>query len=118
MANQRRLEDKTAIITGAASGIGRATALMFAREGAKLVLTDLNGEGLGEAVNSIAKDGGTAVVKATDVGNEDEVKELVAFALETYSQVDILCNNAGITGAMPGVEDEDAGDWRRVPMSI
>jgi NAD(P)-dependent dehydrogenase (short-subunit alcohol dehydrogenase family) len=108
------LEGKTAIITGAASGIGRATALMFAREGAKVVLADLNEEGLGETVDGIAKDGGTAVVRATDVGDEDDVKELVDFALETYSRVDILCNNAGITGAMPSVEDEDAGDWRRV----
>ena len=114
MADQGRLEGNVAIITGAASGIGRATALLFAREGARLALADLEEEGLGKLVDQVIADGGRAVMQKTNVADEGEVKALVDLALETYSRIDILCNNAGITGSFPSVEDEDAADWRRV----
>jgi len=109
-----RLEGKVAIITGAASGIGRATALLFAREGCQLALADVTPEALDETRNLVTKAGGQAMVRPTDVSQEDEVKALIEAALAAHSQVDILCNNAGIVGQMAGPEDQDAEDWRRV----
>jgi NAD(P)-dependent dehydrogenase (short-subunit alcohol dehydrogenase family) len=114
MTNKGRLEGKVAIITGAASGIGRATALLFSQEGAKLALADVNEDALKETVEQVKAGGGDAVMQITNVADEEEVKKLVALALDTYSQVDVLCNNAGVTGSYPSVEDEDAEEWRRV----
>ena len=103
-----------AVITGAADGIGRATAVLFAAEGAKLVLADINEKGLQETLESVGRQGGEGVGQKTDVSIESEVKALIDLALRTYSQIDILCNNAGITGmvAAPGEQQEE--DWRRV----
>ena len=114
MTTHGRLEGKVAIVTGGASGIGKATATLFAREGASVVLADIGEEELTAVVDLIIGDGGQAAMKKTNVADEGEVKELVDFTLATYSQVDILCNNAGITGVYPSVEDEDADEWRRV----
>lgn len=110
-----RLENKVAIITGASSGIGKATAQLFAREGARLALGDINEEALSEVVKLVAEAGSTAVMKKIDVSNEAEVKELIDLALDTYSEVHILCNNAGITGnPVLHPEDQDGPDWLRV----
>ncbi|MBU0516934.1 MAG: SDR family oxidoreductase [Proteobacteria bacterium] len=109
-----RLEGKVAIITGAAGGIGRATAVLFAREGCKLALADVTPEELNETGNLVAQAGGQAMVRRTDVSMEDEVKALIEAALAAYGQVDILCNNAGVVGQLVGPEDQDAEDWRRV----
>jgi NAD(P)-dependent dehydrogenase (short-subunit alcohol dehydrogenase family) len=114
MARGERLRGKVAIITGAASGIGRATAVLFAREGATVVLADVSEHALAEVAGAIAGQGGEAVFRKTDVSIEEEVKALIEFAIDTYSQVDILCNNAGIASGYPSVEDEDAGEWRRI----
>ncbi|RJP19456.1 MAG: SDR family oxidoreductase [Candidatus Abyssobacteria bacterium SURF_5] len=109
-----RLSGKVAIITGAASGIGKATALLFAREGAKVVLADVNEEDLNAVADQIKNQGGAAIVQRTNVAVEEEVKNLIELALNTYSQVDILCNNAGISSGYRSVEDEEAEDWHRV----
>jgi len=109
-----RLEGKTAIITGAASGIGRATAILFAREGARLALADLNEEWLEETLSLVKREGDEAIAKKTNVGVEEEFKELIDLALKTYSRIDILCNNAGIAGELMDLEDQDGDDWRRV----
>ncbi len=111
-----RLNGKVAIITGAASGIGKAAALLFAREGAKLALADVSEEALKEVAQLVVDAGGTAVMKKTDVSNEEEVKELIALALSAYGEVHILCNNAGITGGHEGIlpEDQDGANWQRV----
>jgi NAD(P)-dependent dehydrogenase (short-subunit alcohol dehydrogenase family) len=114
MGKGGRLEGKIAIITGAASGIGRATAVLFAREGAKVVLADLDARALEETLDLVKKEGGQGIVRRTDVGAEEEVKGLVDLALNTYGQIDILCNNAGISGTLTGLPDQDADEWRKV----
>lgn len=114
MTETGRLNQKVAIITGAASGIGRAAAILFSREGAKLVLADNNEEGLKESLKLVKKESHDAVIKKTNVAVEAEMKELIDLALETYSRIDILCNNAGIAGKIVNLENQDADDWHAV----
>jgi len=109
-----RLEGKVAIVTGAASGIGKQTAILFAKEGAKLALADIDQDGLKELTESISKAGGAAICKKTDVGDEDDVKALISLALDTFLQVDILVNNAGITGDISQLEAQDGDVWHQV----
>jgi len=114
MTQKGRLTQKVAVITGAASGIGRAAALLFAREGARLLLADINEEELKESLNLVNKEGNAAIIKKTNVAVEAEMKELIDLALEKYSRIDILCNNAGIAGEMVNLENQDADDWHTV----
>lgn len=109
-----RLDGKVAIVTGAADGIGRATAILFAKEGAKLVLADIHEEGVKKTFDLICGQGGNAVWQKTDVGNEAEVKALIDLAFRKYSQIDILCNNAGINGMIGSLENQEGEDWHRV----
>ena len=114
MRSYGRLNEKIAIITGASSGIGKATALLFAREGAKVVLADVNDNALQEIIKEIVENGETALAKKTDVAVESEVKAMVDFTIEQFGQVDILCNNAGITGDLKGHLDDEIENWQRV----
>jgi len=115
MTENGRLTGKTAIITGAASGIGRATALLFAREGARLALADWNEDALQEVVSEITGQGGQALGLKIDVSQEEDVKALVDRALDTYGQVDILCNNAGIgAGGGNTLEEQEGQGWLKV----
>jgi meso-butanediol dehydrogenase/(S,S)-butanediol dehydrogenase/diacetyl reductase len=114
MKTHGRLEDKAAIITGAASGIGKAAAILFSKEGARLVLADLNADGLKDVAGLIAHAGGTAVVRKTDVSDEDEVKGLIALALKSYPQIDILCNIAGVAGDIVSLDQQVRDIWHRV----
>jgi len=109
-----RLKDKVAIITGAASGIGRATAVLFAREGAAVVIADMQEKALEETLAMVKEAGGAAVAQKTNVAVEAEVQALVELAIGTYGRLDIVCNNAGITGNYGGPEDWTGEDWQRV----
>lgn len=109
-----RLEGKVAVITGAASGIGRATAIRFAREGAKLVLADWDEQRLKETLDLVRQEDGQAVIQRTNVAVEEEVRGVIDLAFNTYSVIDIVCNNAGITGQFTGLEDQDGEDWQKV----
>jgi NAD(P)-dependent dehydrogenase (short-subunit alcohol dehydrogenase family) len=114
MTIKGRLKDKVGIVTGASSGIGEATAVMFAKAGARLVLADIEAEGLNAVAKRIAEDGGTAIIKKTDVSSEEEVKALVALALESYAKVDIVCNIAGVAGDLASLDQQEKSVWQRV----
>jgi 3-oxoacyl-[acyl-carrier protein] reductase len=91
------LKDKVALITGAANGIGRATAMRFAREGAKLAISDLDEAGLTETRQKIEADGGEVTAIVGSVSSREDAQEMVNTAVETYGTLHILINNAGIT---------------------
>ncbi|HQP31013.1 MAG TPA: SDR family NAD(P)-dependent oxidoreductase, partial [Deltaproteobacteria bacterium] len=84
-----RLNGKSAIITGASSGIGRATAEIFAREGARLVLADINAAGLEAVKDEITATGAGVVIRPTDVSVESEVKALIVVVVESFTEIDI-----------------------------
>jgi NAD(P)-dependent dehydrogenase (short-subunit alcohol dehydrogenase family) len=94
------VEGKVALVTGGASGIGRATALTFAREGAKLIIADMNEDGGQQTVHMITEQGGDATFVRTDVSQAVEVQALISKAVETYGRLDCAHNNAGISGGL------------------
>jgi NAD(P)-dependent dehydrogenase (short-subunit alcohol dehydrogenase family) len=107
------LDKKIAIITGAASGMGKAASILFAREGANVALADLNVKD-GEAVAKLASESGNrCVFQRTDVSNEEDIKALVACAISNFGGLDIMFNNAGIGGAVGPLEDIKVEDWDR-----
>jgi NAD(P)-dependent dehydrogenase (short-subunit alcohol dehydrogenase family) len=108
-----RIQGKVAVITGAASGMGRATALRFAKEGANVVLTDLNAQGGETAVAECAAAGGRAVFQRTDVTSEADIKAAVARAVKEYGRLDVIFNNAGVAGAVGPIENVASADWDR-----
>jgi NAD(P)-dependent dehydrogenase (short-subunit alcohol dehydrogenase family) len=108
-----RLEDKVAIVTGAGMGIGQAIAETFAREGARVVVADLNQEAGRETVERIGADGGVACFVRTDVARSEETQHMVAVALETYGRLDILVNSVGIY-TRGDVVDTSLETWQRM----
>ena len=112
-----RLQDKVAIITGAASGQGRAAALLFAREGAQVVVSDVNEAGGRAVVDLVTAGGGRAFLQPADVSRGDEVEALVAAATGRYGRLDVLYNNAAIWsggGLDNYVTELDEGSWDRI----
>lgn len=109
-----RLKGKNAIITGASNGIGRASAILFAREGANLVLADINEASLRQVEEEIKGMGGNVIIRKTDVSSEEEIKALIHLALEKLTHIDILVNNAGIGGALDALEDQKSEEWHTV----
>jgi NAD(P)-dependent dehydrogenase (short-subunit alcohol dehydrogenase family) len=93
-----QFEGKVALVTGAASGIGRASALAFAREGASVVVSDVDVDGGNETVAQIKAHGGSAIFVATDVSKASDVEALMEQTLHTYGRLDYAHNNAGILG--------------------
>lgn len=99
-----RLKDKVALITGAGSGIGRESALLFAREGARIVVADVNDAGGQETVAAVREQGGQAVYVRADVSKAAEAQAMVSAAEESFGRLDVLFNNAGISH----IADDDA----------
>jgi meso-butanediol dehydrogenase/(S,S)-butanediol dehydrogenase/diacetyl reductase len=108
-----RLKDKVAIITGGGSGFGEVTARLFAREGAAVMLADINGDAAQTVAGSIAAEGGQAAWARTDVTSSSSVEAMVQAALNRFGRVDILFNNAGIEG-FGTVVDTDENAWERI----
>src|SRR5437660_8590862 len=108
-----RLKDKTAIITGAASGIGKDIALVFAREGAKVAIADLNKDAADATANEIKAGGGQALGVMMDVTSEKAVNDGVAAAVAAFGGVDILISNAGIQIVHP-LEEFSYAEWKKM----
>jgi NAD(P)-dependent dehydrogenase (short-subunit alcohol dehydrogenase family) len=107
------LEGKVAIITGAASGMGKAATLLFARQGANVVLADLNDKGGEEVAAEASQCGNKCVFQRTDVAEERDIAALVGTALKAFGKLDITFNNAGIGGAVGPLEEIKVEDWDR-----
>ncbi len=108
------LKDKVALVTGASSGIGRAVALVYAREGARVVVSDLNSAGGEDTVALVRKQGGDALFVAADVGKPADAQALVERALAHFGRLDVACNNAGIGGTSAPVADYPLDAWAQV----
>ena len=104
---------KVAIITGAGSGIGRATSLLLAKHGASIVVVDVNDAGAAETVKLVEGAGGKAAATHADVTKSADIDAMFAFAEKTYGGFDILYNNAGVTTGMPRYPDSPEANWRR-----
>jgi NAD(P)-dependent dehydrogenase (short-subunit alcohol dehydrogenase family) len=106
-----RLDEKVAVITGAASGMGRVTSIRFAQEGAAVVVADLNAAGGEETVAECRKVGGRAVFQHVDVMNESDIKGAVDRAVTESGRLDIIFNNAGLGGAIGKIEETTVENW-------
>jgi NAD(P)-dependent dehydrogenase (short-subunit alcohol dehydrogenase family) len=111
-----KLKDRIIVVTGAGSGIGRACAIESAKEGAQVIVADINSEGAEETVKQIANDKGKAIAFRTDVSRPDSVKQLVDFTIKSFTKIDALINNAAIQ-VNKTVEDITFDEWN-MQMSI
>jgi NAD(P)-dependent dehydrogenase (short-subunit alcohol dehydrogenase family) len=109
-----RLQGKVAIVTGAASGIGRASAKLFAREGAKVLVVDREADALDETLSAIGAAGGTASAFAADVGDEAAVKAYVARAIDGFGGLDVVYANAGISGGLTPLFEQTVEYWQEI----
>jgi len=108
------LSGKTALVTGAGSGIGRATAYAFAKAGANVVVADVDRGGGNETVSTITSGGGKALFVATDVSRPADVQALIAAARKHYGSLDCAFNNAGIQGELSSTADCTEENWDRI----
>jgi meso-butanediol dehydrogenase/(S,S)-butanediol dehydrogenase/diacetyl reductase len=107
-----RFAERTVYITGAASGLGRAAAMLFAREGAKVFAVDVNGDGVVDTVNAIHAEGGIARGGVCDITDLESVEASVEYMVATYGSLQLLVNVAGV-GKAVRFEEIDAGEWER-----
>lgn len=105
------LENKVALITGAGSGIGRASALLLAKEGAKVALSDVNLEGCEETAQMVSNSGGQAIAVKCDVRFAGEVENFVNATIKAFGGLDVALNNAGVGGAMMNADKLDEDTW-------
>lgn len=110
----KRFEGKVALVTGGGSGIGRATSLAFANEGATVVIDDINAEGGEETLRLIKSAGGEAIFVKADVSKSAEVEAMVQKAIETYGRIDCAFNNAGVGEPLKRVHKTSEDNWDRV----
>lgn len=108
------MNGKVALVTGASAGIGRATAEMFASKGVKVVAAARREKELQEVVEGIADAGGNATYIVADVSNAEDVRRMVAHAIESFGRLDIAVNNAGIEGQISSIVDLAEDEWDRV----
>jgi NAD(P)-dependent dehydrogenase (short-subunit alcohol dehydrogenase family) len=108
-----QLMNKTVIVTGAGSGMGREEAILFVKEGAKVIATDINEAAVQAVVNEIQAAGGEAVALAHNVTSEEEWKRIVEVAISNYGKIDVLVNNAGVSFAQT-LQDTSIEQWDRV----
>ncbi|KWW20652.1 3-ketoacyl-ACP reductase [Peribacillus simplex] len=109
-----KLQDKVAVVTGAASGMGKQIAKLYAREGAKVVVSDVNLDGANETVEEIKASGGAALAIKTNVALEEDIQHLIDTTVGTFGTVDILVNNAGIMDGMEPAGDIEDAKWERI----
>jgi NAD(P)-dependent dehydrogenase (short-subunit alcohol dehydrogenase family) len=110
----KKLENQTAIVTGAASGMGKAIALLFAREGARISVVDLIQADADLVVEEIRKQGGHAIGIACDVSQQEEVRQLIETTIAEFGSLDILVNNAGIMDDFTPLDRVSDGLWEKV----
>ena len=110
---QASLQDKVAVVTGAASGIGKEIARRFARAGAALAVVDLDGAGARQAARELQREGTEALGLAADVTSEAQVDTAIARVIETFGRLDVLVSNAGIQTVAP-IETLEFADWKRL----
>jgi NAD(P)-dependent dehydrogenase (short-subunit alcohol dehydrogenase family) len=111
---EKEFEGKAAIVTGAGSGIGRATAQLFARMGANVTVADVNDDGCNETVKMIKDEGGDAIAVHCDVADPASVKAMVESTVKQFGRLDYACNNAGIAGESHPTAEYPEDAWRRV----
>ncbi|SFD21340.1 SDR family oxidoreductase [Bacillus sp. UNCCL81] len=109
-----RLQNKVAVVTGAGSGMGKAIAALYAKEGAKVVVSDINVDAANSTVEEIKSNGGEAIAVMANVAHENDIQNLIDTAVDTFDTVDILVNNAGIMDNFEPAGDIEDDKWERV----
>lgn len=109
-----KLQNKVAVVTGAASGMGKAIAILYAKEGAKVVVSDINLDAAKQTVEEIKTNGGEAIAVLANVAKEEDIQNLIDTAVSQYGTLDILVNNAGIMDNFEPAGDIEDEKWERI----